>query len=147
MFGNPETTTGGNALKFYSSVRLDIRRIGAVKDGDEIVGNETRVKVVKNKVAPPFKQTEFQILYGRGINRNGELVDLGVKHGLVDKSGAWYAYKGNKIGQGKANVGVFMTENQEIAAEIEEQIRAKALGDLTVETESPDAPEQSVSEE
>jgi recombination protein RecA len=99
MFGNPETTTGGNALKFYSSVRLDIRRIGAVKDGDEIVGNETRVKVVKNKVAPPFKQTEFQILYGRGINRNGELVDLGVKHGLVDKSGAWYAYKGNKIGR------------------------------------------------
>ena len=147
MFGNPETTTGGNALKFYSSVRLDIRRIGAVKDGDEIVGNETRVKVVKNKVAPPFKQTEFQILYGRGINRNGELVDLGVKHGLVDKSGAWYAYKGNKIGQGKANVGVFLTENPEIAAEIEEQIRAKELGNLTVETESPDAPEQSVSEE
>ena len=147
MFGNPETTTGGNALKFYSSVRLDIRRIGAVKDGDEIVGNETRVKVVKNKVAPPFKQTEFQILYGRGINRNGELVDLGVKHGLVDKSGAWYAYKGNKIGQGKANVGVFLTENPEIAAEIEEQIRAKELGNLTVEAESPDAPEQTVSEE
>ena len=118
MFGNPETTTGGNALKFYSSVRLDIRRIGAVKDGDEIIGNETRVKVVKNKVAPPFKQTEFQILYGRGINRNGELVDLGVKHGLVDKSGAWYAYKGNKIGQGKANVGLYLTENPEIAAEI-----------------------------
>ncbi len=130
MFGNPETTTGGNALKFYSSVRLDIRRIGAVKDGDEIIGNETRVKVVKNKVAPPFKQTEFQILYGRGINRNGELVDLGVKHGLVDKSGAWYAYKGNKIGQGKANVGVFLTENPEIAAEIEAQIRAKELGGL-----------------
>ena len=118
MFGNPETTTGGNALKFYSSVRLDIRRIGAVKDGDEIIGNETRVKVVKNKVAPPFKQTEFQILYGRGINRNGELVDLGVKHGLVDKSGAWYAYQGNKIGQGKANVGVYLTENPDIAAEI-----------------------------
>ena len=110
MFGNPETTTGGNALKFYSSVRLDIRRIGAVKDGDEIIGNETRVKVVKNKVAPPFKQTEFQILYGKGINRNGELVDLGVKHGLIDKSGAWYAYQGNKIGQGKANVGIFLTE-------------------------------------
>jgi len=106
MFGNPETTTGGNALKFYSSVRLDIRRIGAVKDGDEVTGNETRVKVVKNKVSPPFRQTEFQILYGKGINRNGELVDLGVKHGLVDKSGAWYAYKGSKIGQGKANVGV-----------------------------------------
>jgi recombination protein RecA len=130
MFGNPETTTGGNALKFYSSVRLDIRRIGAVKDGDEIIGNETRVKVVKNKVAPPFKQTEFQILYGKGINRNGELVDLGVKHGLVDKSGAWYAYKGNKIGQGKANVGVYLTENPEIAEEIESQIRAKELTPL-----------------
>ena len=128
MFGNPETTTGGNALKFYSSVRLDIRRIGAVKNGDEIVGNETRVKVVKNKVAPPFKQTEFQILYGQGINRNGELVDLGVKHGLIDKSGAWYAYKGNKIGQGKANVGIYLTENPEIAAEIEAFIRAKELG-------------------
>ncbi len=128
MFGNPETTTGGNALKFYSSVRLDIRRIGAVKDGDEIVGNETRVKVVKNKVAPPFKQTEFQILYGRGINRNGELVDLGVKNGLIDKSGAWYAYKGNKIGQGKANVGIYLTENPEIAAEIEAIIREKEMG-------------------
>ena len=128
MFGNPETTTGGNALKFYSSVRLDIRRIGAVKNGDEIVGNETRVKVVKNKVAPPFKQTEFQILYGQGINRNGELVDLGVKHGLIDKSGAWYAYKGNKIGQGKANVGIYLTENPEIAAEIEAFIRSKELG-------------------
>ena len=147
MFGNPETTTGGNALKFYSSVRLDIRRIGAVKDGDEIIGNETRVKVVKNKVAPPFKQTEFQILYGRGINRNGELVDLGVKHGLVDKSGAWYAYKGNKIGQGKANVGVFLTENPEIAAEIESQIRAKELGDLTPVQETPEVPEQDFTEE
>jgi len=128
MFGNPETTTGGNALKFYSSVRLDIRRIGAVKDGDEIVGNETRVKVVKNKVAPPFKQTEFQILYGRGINRNGELVDLGVKHGLIDKSGAWYAYKGNKIGQGKANVGIYLTENPQIANESEAFIREKEMG-------------------
>ena len=128
MFGNPETTTGGNALKFYSSVRLDIRRIGAVKDGDEIVGNETRVKVVKNKVAPPFKQTEFQILYGRGINRNGELVDLGVKNGLIDKSGAWYAYKGNKIGQGKANVGIYLTENPQVAAEIEALIREKEMG-------------------
>jgi recombination protein RecA len=145
MFGNPETTTGGNALKFYSSVRLDIRRIGAVKDGDEIIGNETRVKVVKNKVAPPFKQTEFQILYGRGINRNGELVDLGVKHGLVDKSGAWYAYKGNKIGQGKANVGIYLTENPEIAAEIESQIRAKELGDVS--PEAPAKPEQDFSEE
>ena len=128
MFGNPETTTGGNALKFYASVRLDIRRIGAVKDGDEIIGNETRVKVVKNKVAPPFKQTEFQILYGRGINRNGELMDLGVKHGLIDKSGAWNAYKGNKIGQGKANVGVYLTENPQIANEIEAFIREKEMG-------------------
>jgi recombination protein RecA len=135
MFGNPETTTGGNALKFYSSVRLDIRRIGAVKEGDEVVGNETRVKVVKNKVSPPFKQTEFQILYGKGINRNGELVDLGVKHGLVDKSGAWYAYKGNKIGQGKNNVGIYLTENPEVAAEIEEQIRQKELGHLAPPTE------------
>ena len=135
MFGNPETTTGGNALKFYSSVRLDIRRTGAIKSGDEIVGNETRVKVVKNKVSPPFKQTEFQILYGKGINRNGELVDLGVKHGLVDKSGAWYAYKGNKIGQGKANVGIYLSENPEVAAEIESQIRAKELGHLTTAVE------------
>lgn len=119
MFGNPETTTGGNALKFYSSVRIDIRRIGAVKDGDEVVGNETRVKVVKNKVSPPFKQTEFQILYGKGINRFGELVDLGVKNGFVDKSGAWYAYNGNKIGQGKANVCVFLNENADIASELE----------------------------
>jgi recombination protein RecA len=137
MFGNPETTTGGNALKFYSSVRLDIRRIGAVKDGDEVVGNETRVKVVKNKVSPPFRQTEFQILYGKGINRNGELVDLGVKHGLVDKSGAWYAYKGSKIGQGKANVGVYLTENPEVAAEIEVQIREKELSHLTPSKDQP----------
>ena len=148
MFGNPETTTGGNALKFYASVRLDIRRSTQIKDSDgNVLGNKTRVKVVKNKVAPPFRQTEFQILYGRGINRNGELVDLGVKHGLVDKSGAWYAYKGNKIGQGKANVGVFLTENPQIAAEIEEQIRAKELGGLTPEPEAPAAPEQDMSEE
>jgi len=137
MFGNPETTTGGNALKFYSSVRLDIRRIGAVKEGDEVTGNETRVKVVKNKVSPPFKQTEFQILYGKGINRNGELVDLGVKHGLIDKSGAWYAYKGSKIGQGKANVGIYLTENPEIAAEIESQIRSKELGHLSSAKDQP----------
>ncbi|MGB0473941.1 MAG: recombinase RecA [Porticoccaceae bacterium] len=137
MFGNPETTTGGNALKFYSSVRLDIRRIGAVKEGDEVVGNETRVKVVKNKVSPPFKQTEFQILYGKGINRNGELVDLGVKHGLVDKSGAWYAYKGSKIGQGKANVGIYLTENPEVAAEIEAQIREKELSHLSPAKDQP----------
>ena len=129
MFGNPETTTGGNALKFYSSVRLDIRRIGAVKDGDEVVGNETRVKVVKNKVSPPFKQTEFQILYGKGINRFGELVDLGVKNGFVDKSGAWYSYNGNKIGQGKANVGTYLSENLDVASELETKIRQKEMGE------------------
>ncbi|MGI1678226.1 MAG: recombinase RecA [Cellvibrionaceae bacterium] len=128
MFGNPETTTGGNALKFYSSVRLDIRRIGAVKDGDEVIGNETRVKVVKNKVAPPFKQTEFQILYGQGINRMGEVIDLGVKLGLIEKSGAWYAYEGAKIGQGKNNVGKFLQENLDIANTIESKIRAELLG-------------------
>ena len=138
MFGNPETTTGGNALKFYSSVRIDIRRIGAVKDGDEVVGNETRVKVVKNKVSPPFKQTEFQILYGKGINRFGELVDLGVKNGFVDKSGAWYAYNGNKIGQGKANVCVFLNENADIATELERKIREKELGKVTEASDEPD---------
>jgi len=127
MFGSPETTTGGNALKFYSSVRLDIRRIGAVKEGDEVVGNETRVKVVKNKVSPPFKQAEFQILYGSGIYHNGELIDWGVKLGLIDKSGAWYAYKGDKIGQGKANAAKFLSENSEIANEIESQIRAQTM--------------------
>jgi recombination protein RecA len=137
MFGSPETTTGGNALKFYSSVRLDIRRIGAVKEGDEIIGNETRVKVVKNKVSPPFKQAEFQILYGRGINHNGELVDLGVKHGLIDKSGAWYAYKGDKIGQGKANVCKLLNDNKPMADEIEALIRAKELAGLTPVDESP----------
>ena len=137
MFGNPETTTGGNALKFYSSVRLDIRRIGAVKEGEEVVGNETRVKVVKNKVSPPFKKAEFQILYGRGINRYGELVDLGVKNGLIDKSGAWYAYKGNKIGQGKANVGIYLTENPEIATEIESQIREIELSHLKPTKDQP----------
>ena len=124
MFGNPETTTGGNALKFYSSVRLDIRRIGAVKDGDEIVGNETRVKVVKNKVSPPFKQAEFQILYGQGINHNAELIDLGVKEGLVDKAGAWFSYQGTKIGQGKANACKFLLENPEKAQELEAKLRS-----------------------
>jgi recombination protein RecA len=127
MFGNPETTTGGNALKFYASVRLDIRRIGAIKQGDEVVGNETRVKVVKNKVAPPFKQAEFHILYGEGISREGELLDLGVKEGIVDKSGAWYAYKGDKIGQGKQNAAQFLKENPDIAAEIEQALRSKLL--------------------
>ncbi len=123
MFGSPETTTGGNALKFYSSVRLDIRRIGAVKEGDEIIGNETRVKVVKNKVSPPFKQAEFQIMYGAGIYRLGEVIDLGVKIGLIDKSGAWYAYKGDKIGQGKANAAKHLGDNPEMAGEIELAIR------------------------
>ncbi len=127
MFGNPETTTGGNALKFYASVRLDIRRIGAVKVGEEIIGNETRVKVVKNKVAPPFKQTEFQILYGEGINRDAEIIDLGVKLELIEKSGAWYAYKGEKIGQGKSNAGQFLREHKDIAAEIESAIRTQLL--------------------
>jgi recombination protein RecA len=127
MFGSPETTTGGNALKFYASVRLDIRRIGAVKQGDEVTGNETRVKVVKNKVAPPFRQAEFQILYGQGIYRMGEVIDLGVQQGLVDKSGAWYAYKGDKIGQGKANAAKYLEEHSEIATEIENAIREKLL--------------------
>lgn len=127
MFGSPETTTGGNALKFYSSVRLDIRRTGAVKDKDEVIGNETRVKVVKNKVSPPFKQAEFQIMYGKGIYHMGEVIDLGVKQGLVDKSGAWYAYKGSKIGQGKANSAKYLEQNPEIANEIEEKIRAELL--------------------
>ncbi|PID44342.1 MAG: recombinase RecA [Proteobacteria bacterium] len=133
MFGNPETTTGGNALKFYSSCRLDIRRTGAVKEGDEIIGNETRVKVVKNKVAPPFKQTEFQILYGKGINRLGEVVDLGVKEGFVNKAGAWYSYQGDKIGQGKANAVKFLSENPDIANEIESGIREKLMPDLLAE--------------
>ncbi|MBT3529859.1 MAG: recombinase RecA [Gammaproteobacteria bacterium] len=128
MFGSPETTTGGNALKFYSSVRLDIRRIGSIKDGDEVVGNETRVKVVKNKVAPPFRQTEFQIMYGKGIHHLGEVIDLGVKQNLIEKSGAWYAYKGEKIGQGKKNVALYLEENPEIAVEIETGIRAQLLG-------------------
>jgi len=127
MFGNPETTTGGNALKFYASVRLDIRRIGGIKKGDEILGNETRVKVVKNKVAPPFKQVEFDILYGEGISREGELIDLGVQQNLVEKSGAWYSYNGTRIGQGKDNVRAFLKENTEMAAEIEMKIREAML--------------------
>ena len=127
MFGNPETTTGGNALKFYASVRLDIRRIGAIKKGDEILGNETRVKVVKNKVAPPFKQTEFDILYGEGISKMGEIISIGVKQGLIDKAGAWYSYNGEKIGQGKEKVRAFLQENPDIADEIETKIRAELL--------------------
>ncbi len=125
MFGNPETTTGGNALKFYSSVRLDIRRIGAIKKGEEVVGNETRVKVVKNKVAPPFKQAEFDIMYGSGISREGEIIDLGVQAGIVDKAGAWFSYSGERIGQGKDNVREYLRERPELASEIENRVREK----------------------
>jgi len=128
MFGNPETTTGGNALKFYASVRLDIRRIGAIKKGDEVVGNDTRVKVVKNKMAPPFKQAEFEIIYGEGVSFTGELVDLGVKYGLIQKAGSWYSYGSDKIGQGKENVKKFLVENPDKAQEIEAKIRAEAFG-------------------
>ena len=147
MFGSPETTTGGNALKFYSSVRLDIRRIGAVKDGDEVIGNETRVKVVKNKVSPPFKQAEFQIMYGHGIYRMGEVVDWGVKLNLVEKSGAWYAYKGDKLGQGKANAAKFLGDNLAVAREIEDQIRAQMLTPTTpAEAVAPADAEESTKE-
>ena len=126
MFGNPETTSGGNALKFYSSVRMDIRRIGAIKNGDEIIGNSTRVKIVKNKVAPPFKVVEFDLMYGKGISKTGELVDLGVKAGVVEKAGAWYAYKGEKIGQGRENAKIFLEQNPKAAEEIEKTIRDQA---------------------
>src|SRR6202050_1151937 len=127
MFGNPETTTGGNALKFYASVRLDIRRIGAIKNGEEVVGNQTRVKVVKNKVAPPFREAEFEIMYGQGISREGEIIDLASSLGIIEKSGAWYAYKGNRIGQGKDNARTYLQSNKEVAREIEEQVRARLL--------------------
>lgn len=126
MFGSPETTTGGNALKFYASVRLDIRRTGQIKKGDDVLGNETKVKVIKNKVAPPFRQAEFDILYGEGVSWEGELVDLGVKYGIVEKSGAWYSYNGTKIGQGKDNVRIWLKENPEVANKIDAQIRAEA---------------------
>ncbi len=142
MFGSPETTTGGNALKFYASVRLDIRRIGAVKQGDEIIGNETRVKVVKNKVSPPFKQAEFQILYGQGIYRMGEIIDLGVQNGLVDKAGAWYAYNGDKIGQGKANAAKYLSEHPEAAQAIEAALREKLLASQILEKEQKADAEQ-----
>ncbi|ADN75064.1 recA protein [Ferrimonas balearica DSM 9799] len=138
MFGSPETTTGGNALKFYASVRLDIRRIGAVKDGDEVVGNETRVKVVKNKVSPPFKQAEFQILYGEGTSKEGELIDLGVQQKLIEKSGAWYSYQGEKIGQGKANSIRFLKENVAIANEIEKLLRDRLLLKAAPQAEDED---------
>ena len=128
MFGSPETTTGGNALKFYASVRLDIRRIGAIKKGDEIIGNETRVKVVKNKVAPPFKQAEFEILYGEGVSFLGELIDLGVKYGFINKAGSWYSYGSDKIGQGKDNVRTFLKENPQLVEELEANIRAEVFG-------------------
>ncbi len=127
MFGNPETTTGGNALKFYASVRLDIRRIGAIKNGEEVTGNMTRVKVVKNKVAPPFREAEFEIMYGQGISREGEIIELASAQGIIEKSGAWYAYKGNRIGQGKDNARAYLLANKEIAREIEEQVRARLL--------------------
>tara|TARA_B100000508_G_C11205912_1_gene155304 strand:- start:35 stop:514 length:480 start_codon:yes stop_codon:yes gene_type:complete len=126
MFGSPETTAGGNALKFYSSCRLDIRRIGAIKDKDEIIGNQTRVKVVKNKVAPPFRVVEFDIMYGEGISKLGELIDLGVKVGAIEKSGAWFSYKGNKIGQGRENSKIFLKDNLDIAKEIEATIRGQS---------------------
>jgi recombination protein RecA len=127
MFGNPETTTGGNALKFYASVRLDIRRIGAIKNGDEVVGNMTRVKVVKNKVAPPFRETEFEIMYGSGISREGEIIDMGALHGLIEKSGSWYSYNGERIGQGKENVRNYLREHPEIARDVEARLREKLL--------------------
>ena len=132
VYGNPETTTGGNALKFYASVRLDIRRIGSIKDKDEVIGSQTRVKIVKNKVAPPFKTVDFDIMYGEGISKTGELIDLGVKAGLVEKSGAWFSYKGEKLGQGRENAKIFLRDHPEIANEIENKIRADA-GHLTVE--------------
>jgi recombination protein RecA len=140
MFGNPETTTGGNALKFYSTVRLDIRRIGAIKRGDEIIGNQTRVKVVKNKVSPPFKTAEFEIIYGHGISREGEIIDLGAKHNIIEKSGSWYSYAGDRIGQGKENVREFLIANPDTAAEIEQKLRDLLLPkEATAEPETPKA--------
>jgi len=139
MFGNPETTTGGNALKFYASVRMDIRRIGAIKDKDDVIGNQTRVKIVKNKVAPPFKTVDFDIMYGEGISKTGELVDLGVKAGIIDKAGAWFSYNGEKIGQGRENAKIFLKEHPDIADEIENKIRADA-GHLTTEMIGNDEP-------
>ncbi|MBQ7632851.1 MAG: recombinase RecA [Alphaproteobacteria bacterium] len=139
MFGNPETTTGGNALKFYASVRMDIRRIGAIKDKDDVIGSQTRVKIVKNKVAPPFKTVDFDIMYGEGISKTGELIDLGVKSGIIEKSGAWFSYNGDKIGQGRENAKNFLKQNPQIADEIEKKIRADA-GHLTTEMIGDDEP-------
>ena len=142
MFGSPETTTGGNALKFYPSVRMDIRRIGAIKQGDEIIGNETRVKVVKNKVAPPFKIAEFDIYYGQGVSKESELIDLGVKHNIVDKAGAWYSYGSERIGQGKENSRIFLKDNVDIASEIESKIIAITQGkEVVKDTTKEDAEE------
>jgi recombination protein RecA len=146
MFGSPETTTGGNALKFYASVRLDIRRIGAVKNGDEIVGNETRVKVVKNKIAPPFKQAEFQILYGEGINNLGELIELGVKHGFVEKAGAWYSCNGERIGQGKANAAKYLDEHPDMAKDVDTKLRDMFLSKDVVTEDKTDKKEEAVTE-
>jgi len=145
MFGNPETTSGGNALKFYSSVRMDIRRIGAIKEKDEIIGNSTRVKVIKNKVAPPFKVVEFDLMYGKGISKLGELIDLGAKAGVVEKSGAWYAYKGEKIGQGRENAKTYLQKNPEVAVEIEKIIRDKSAA-ITKELEGNPSPNEKISE-
>jgi recombination protein RecA len=145
MFGSPETTTGGNALKFYSSVRLDIRRIGAIKKGDEVIGNQTRVKVVKNKVSPPFKMAEFEILYGEGISREGEIIELGVQHGLIDKAGSWYSYGSDRIGQGKENVREFLRSNPDVAAEVEQKIREKLLPQTVAASASDD--EEAVAKE
>jgi recombination protein RecA len=139
MFGNPETTTGGNALKFYASVRLDIRRTGAIKDRDEVVGNSTRVKVVKNKVAPPFRQVEFDIMYGEGISKMGEIIDLGVKAGVVEKSGSWFSYADQRIGQGRENVKQFLRDNPDVAGAIEERIRAAHGLDLSMPAGDEDA--------
>ncbi|HMK85877.1 MAG TPA: recombinase RecA [Steroidobacteraceae bacterium] len=141
MFGNPETTTGGNALKFYASVRMDIRRIGAIKNGEEVVGSMTRVKVVKNKVAPPFRETEFEIMYGTGISKEGELIELGVLHNLVEKSGSWYSYKGERIGQGKDNARVFLQQHPDVAADIEGQLRAKLIPEKVTMNRGGDAKE------
>ena len=140
MFGNPETTTGGNALKFYASVRMDIRRVGAIKDKDEVIGSQTRVKIVKNKVAPPFKTVDFDIMYGEGISKTGELIDLGVKSGIIEKAGAWFSYNGDKIGQGRENAKRYLMENPAVAEEIENKIRADA-GHLTTEMIGEDEPE------
>ena len=142
MFGNPETTSGGNALKFYASVRLDIRRIGAIKNGDEVVGNQTRVKVVKNKVAPPFREVEFEIMYGAGISREGELIDLGVAHNLIEKSGSWYSYKGERIGQGKDNVRTYLQQHKDTAREIDDALRARLLPSKKGEAAKGEAAEE-----